>query len=81
MTFSKIEEKSNDCNSALQWIVFKIDLDLNLLFLNQNGHEKTGYNEEDVKKGLKLHDVFPPEDTKRMSENLKKICECPVTLN
>jgi PAS domain S-box-containing protein len=65
--------RSVDLADLLPEIVFEMDLEGKLTFVNQKGYELTGYTPEDFARGLMALDVLTPEDRDRAARNIRAI--------
>ena len=63
------EARYRELADSLLDIVFEIDLNGKLTFLNQRAFEITGYTQEEFEKGLNIFQLVPPEDVQRVMEN------------
>jgi PAS domain S-box-containing protein len=54
-------------------MIYEIDLTGNVTYANTQGLRYFGYSKEDLDKGMKLSDIFPPEEFKKAIDNLKTI--------
>ncbi|MHA1377118.1 MAG: PAS domain S-box protein [Candidatus Helarchaeota archaeon] len=69
------EKKYRQTLDLLPDIVYELDKNLNLTYLNKTGIEKFGYNYEDYKKGLNLNEMVSPKDLDRALNNMRKFVE------
>lgn len=67
------ERRFRQLADSLPQIVFEVDDKGDFTFLNRVGLTSTGYTEEEVRKGLSAFQMFPPEDSKRAMENMRRI--------
>ncbi len=69
----KSEKRFKDLVELLPEIVIESDIDYRLVFANQSFFTVFKYNDEDVKKGLYLHDLLKEKDFKRVTEETEKL--------
>lgn len=69
----KSRVRSEDLADLLPEIVFEMDLNGILTFVNQKAFEITGYSYDDFRKGLRALDVIAPEDRERAMHNIVSI--------
>ncbi|MGD9140321.1 MAG: PAS domain S-box protein [bacterium] len=62
-----------DLADLLPEIVFEMDLDGKLTFVNQKGYELTGYTPEDFESGLKAVAIIAPRDRAAATRNISAI--------
>jgi len=67
------ERRFRELADLLPQIVFEIDEEGNLTFLNHIGFASTGYGEDDLRKGLSAFQMFAPEDHDRARQNMARI--------
>ncbi len=70
-TLQKSEKAFKELTDLLPQTVFEIDLEGNFLYANRYGLESYGYTQEDLDKGLNALQMFIPEDTDRVRENIQ----------
>jgi PAS domain S-box-containing protein len=70
--FQLSEARFRDLAELLPQIIFEIDTDANITFVNKFGLELFGLTEKMLKDGLNARQVMIPEDIERMFYNLKK---------
>jgi PAS domain S-box-containing protein len=66
------EKKYKDLSDLLPQVVFEIDTQGNIMFVNRNAFEVFGYTEDDFLKGLNALDMFVPEDKESVLENIQR---------
>ncbi|NMC60586.1 MAG: PAS domain S-box protein [Candidatus Methanofastidiosa archaeon] len=66
-------EKYKKLADSLPEIVFETDEKGNLLFVNKNTFNITGYTEEDLKKGVNAIEFVIPEEREKVREKIQKI--------
>ncbi len=64
------ERKFRDLTGLLPDIVYETGLDLTVTYLNQAGFSITGFDNEDLKNGLSLHELLDDEECRRLSSLL-----------
>jgi PAS domain S-box-containing protein len=67
------ERKYREILELMPQVIFEIDSDLNMTFLNENAYKVTGYSKEDLRKGLKVYELIVEEERDRLMENLRRI--------
>jgi PAS domain S-box-containing protein len=67
------EERFRELADLLPQIVFEIDNQGYLTFVNRSGLVLTGYTEDEIHKGLNAIQVFAEKDRDRVRENIKRI--------
>ncbi|MGD0822048.1 MAG: PAS domain S-box protein [Desulfomonilia bacterium] len=67
------EERFRDLAELLPETVYEAELDGRLTFVNKSGLACFGYDELDIKQGLRMRDVVPPEEIHKLQENLAKM--------
>nr|WP_255668582.1 PAS domain S-box protein [Methanocella sp. CWC-04] len=63
-------KKYKELADLLPQIVFEIDINGNITFVNKSAFGLTKYNEEDFKKGLNAFQIISLEDRDRLKENM-----------
>ena len=66
------EEKYRSLAELLPQFVYEVDEKGFFTFVNRSALEATGYTQEDVDKGLNALDVFIPEETERLADNISR---------
>ena len=67
------EEKFKEMANLLPQIVYEIDVNGNLTFVNEEVFESFGYSKEEYKKGFNVLQILIPEDKDRAKENIKNM--------
>jgi len=67
------EERFRVLAESLPEIIYEMDLEGHLTFVNQRAFATFGYSKDDFRRGIKALDMLVPEDRKRAGENIKKI--------
>jgi PAS domain S-box-containing protein len=81
-SFRESEKRFRELSELLPQIVYEMDLNGILKFVNKNAFEHFGYTENDFKKGLKATDMLIPEDRERALLNIQNLLsEKPVGNN
>ncbi len=70
---SRNEADYQQIMSILPEVVFEIDPDYNITFLNANIESVTGFSEKDFSLGLKAYDLFIPEEKESIIRNVDLI--------
>ncbi len=65
-----IDKAYDDIYSQLPWIIFQLDVGLNVEYVNDTGLKLTGYTKEDIRNGLRLSDIFSLKDTIKAGKNI-----------
>jgi PAS domain S-box-containing protein len=60
------EQKFRELTSMLPDIVYETDLNLNVTYFNRAGLSITGFNEDDISKGLSLHALLDDDECRRL---------------
>lgn len=61
------EKKYRELAESLPQVIFEVDSNGNLIYLNLTGHELFGYTPEDFAKGFNVLEAFIPEDRERIA--------------
>jgi PAS domain S-box-containing protein len=64
------EKKYRELAESLPQVIFEIDAQGNLIYLNQKGYELFGYAPEDLAGGFNTLEAFVPEDRERVARNI-----------
>jgi PAS domain S-box-containing protein len=67
------EGRFREMSDLLPQIIFELDTDANLTYINKYGLELFGLSEGDLKKGLHASQFMAPDDIPKMQMNLKKV--------
>ncbi|MFX0133157.1 MAG: PAS domain S-box protein [Candidatus Hodarchaeota archaeon] len=67
------EEKYREILDFLPDIVYELDTNLNLIYINRAGLKKLGYTQEEIDKGLNISNLVPPSELERAIKNGKNI--------
>ena len=67
------EHKFRDLANLLPQIVYEIDINGNLTFVNNQAFASFGYSEEEYEKGINVLQTLIPEDIDRAKENIQNI--------
>jgi PAS domain S-box-containing protein len=65
------EQNFRDMTNLLPQIVFEIDTDGNLTFVNKQAFDSFGYSQEEFEKGVNLLQTLIPSDRKKTKENIQ----------
>ena len=66
------ERRYRELADLLPQIVFEMDLEGNITFMNRNGLEFLDYTQEDLEAGLDALQLVIPEDRERIGQNLQR---------
>ncbi|MDO9033855.1 MAG: CHASE4 domain-containing protein, partial [Methanoregula sp.] len=66
------ETRFREMSDLLPQIIFELDTNANVTYVNKFGKELFGVSENDLKKGLNARQLIIPEDIERVGRNLKK---------
>ena len=64
------EKKYRELAESLPQVIFEIDAQGNLVYLNQKGYDLFGYTPADLAGGFNVLDAFVPEDRERVARNI-----------
>ncbi len=64
------EKKYRELADSLPQVIFDVELDGRLTYLNRNAYSLFGYTPEEVDKGFNVLDAFIPEDRKRVAQDI-----------
>ncbi|MFO7707065.1 MAG: PAS domain S-box protein [Desulfobacterales bacterium] len=64
------EKKYRELADSLPQVIFEVDLDGNLTYLNRNAYALFGYSPEEVKAGFNVLDAFAPEDREHVARDI-----------
>jgi PAS domain S-box-containing protein len=67
------EVRFREMSDLLPQIIFELDTDANLTYINKYGLELFGLSKRDLKKGLHASRFMAPDDIPKMQMNLKKV--------
>ncbi len=74
-TIKESEKKFRELADLLPQPVYEIDMNGKFTFLNKSGFELSGYNIEDLKRGLFAHQMFQKDDKEKLLKNISRILE------
>jgi len=66
------ERKYRELAESLPQVIFEVDLNGHLNYVNQTGLKLFGYTPEDIANGFNVLDVFIPEDRERLAANIMR---------
>jgi PAS domain S-box-containing protein len=66
------EKKYRELAESLPQVIFEVDLNGTLKYVNQAGHQLFGYTQEEIANGFNVMDVFIPEDRERLAVNIMR---------
>ena len=61
------EKKYRELAESLPQVIFEVDLNGTLKYVNQTGHQLFGYTPEEISKGFNVLEAFIPEDRERVA--------------
>jgi PAS domain S-box-containing protein len=64
------EKKYRELADSLPQVIFEVDLDGNLTYLNRNAYALFGYRPEEVGPGFNVLNAFSPEDRERVANDI-----------
>jgi PAS domain S-box-containing protein len=64
------EKKYRELAESLPQVIFEVDSNGNLIYLNHTGHVLFGYTPEDFAKGFSVLEAFIPEDRERVAHDI-----------
>jgi PAS domain S-box-containing protein len=67
------EEKFKSLATLLPEVVYEVDVNGNVLFVNFKAYEIFGYTQEDLEKGVSIFQMVAPEEVERVKENMSNI--------
>ena len=67
------EQRFRDMANLLPQIIFEIDINGNLNFVNKQAFESFGYSKEEYEKGINVLQTLIPEDRVRAKENIQNV--------
>ncbi len=67
------EERFRELAELLPEIVYEIDTQGRVTFVNRQGLRTTGYTAEDFARGLNVQEIFVPEDRERLMRDIAKV--------
>ncbi len=62
-------------------MIYNIDLTGKITYAEKHSIEYFGYTIDEFRRGIKISDLFPPDESKRVIENLKKIVDKNDTIS
>ena len=68
----KSERRFREFAEMLPEVVFEVDVNMNLTFVNRHAFTIFGFTEKDFEKGLKALDMLVPEDREKAAKNAAK---------
>lgn len=67
------QEQQRDRPELVPQIVYELDADGRILYMNRTGLDAVGYASEDLEKGLNVLDLFAPEQQAGVALNLRRL--------
>jgi two-component system, cell cycle sensor histidine kinase and response regulator CckA len=64
------ETKYRELADSLPQVIFEVDLEGNLTYLNSNAYTLFGYSREEVHPGFNVMEAFAPDDRERVTRNI-----------
>jgi PAS domain S-box-containing protein len=74
------EARFREFAEALPQVVYELDTQGNIMFVNNAGLALGGYDREDLDKGVTIKDLVAPEDWEKLFENIRKVAQGESTL-
>jgi PAS domain S-box-containing protein len=71
-TLRESEKRFRELTDLLPQTVYEMNMEGNITFSNRQGFELTGYTQDDIDKGLNIHQLFIPEDRDRLKTDIQK---------
>ena len=71
LAFQQSEKRYRDLVELLPQTIFEMDIKGNITYINTHGMNAFGYTKSDVKKGLHLSYILPPEELQRGMEQMR----------
>ena len=72
-TLRESEQKFKDLANLLPDVIFEIDMNGELTFVNQESYKTFGYTQEEFEKGLNVLQMYIPEDHDRLRQYRKEV--------
>lgn len=69
-TLIETEKKYRELADSLPQVIFEVDLEGNLTYLNSNAYTLFGYSREEVRPGFNVLEAFVPEDRERVARDI-----------
>ncbi len=69
-TLREAEKKYRELADSLPQVIFEVDLNGNLTYLNRNAYSLFGYSPEEVRPGFNVLDAFVPADRERVARDI-----------
>lgn len=67
------EAKYKELVDSLPEVIFELDIEGKLLYVNRNAYDYFNYTDEDMERGLNALNMVVPEDVGRVKENMARI--------
>ncbi|MDP8207180.1 MAG: response regulator, partial [Candidatus Electryonea clarkiae] len=67
------EQKFKDMSELLPEMIYEMDLEGNITYINKVTLTKTGYSKEDFNNGISVSQLLVPEDTERARKDISRI--------
>ena len=74
-TLRESEEKFRELAELLPEIIYEMDLEGTILFVNRAGFEKFKYTRQDFDHGVSYLDMFVPDDIDQVGKNIQRILQ------
>ncbi len=68
--FKETERKYRELANSLPQVIFEVDADGNLIYLNHNAYALFGYTPEELAGGFQVLNAFVPEDRERVARDI-----------
>ncbi len=69
------ESRFREMVEMLPETIYEVDMNGNVTFVNETGLKLFGLAKQDLEEGINLEDMLPPDEFKRVMENIKKTFE------
>jgi PAS domain S-box-containing protein len=69
------EKRFREMAELLPEVIFQIDLEGNISFINQRAFSLFGYEPEDLARGINAFEVLMPEERRRAAENIRRVLD------
>jgi len=72
------EQKFRDLSDLLPEIIYEMDVNGDITYVNKIASEKTGYSQEEFREGINVSQLLVPGDMDRAKENISRIAKGEV---
>jgi len=66
------EKRFRELTDLLPQTIYEMNMEGKITFSNRQGFELTGYTQDDIDKGVNVHQLFAPEDRDRLKTDIQK---------